>query len=488
MSLNDQIQGMPKKGDRKFIFKEGVRYRHMTGKDPIVFRLLPSYDAQNQDASTSVLPFALPDGQLTDWGRVLYICRFIGHGKGGFGSRQDLLSLRSFASQGQEVFCPLEHLLKAISQMPQDWGYLTEDQGEQGAKYRERASFSRPTAHFIANIWDLNKPAVGVQIGCFTSSACNALVDGKTGLVFQRNNVPDEVIQQNYLLQYAVGDLTDPVKGPALICSKGDNNGEFSKYQVILALDGQNRVVTRPVGPDMLQQRYNMGAPDTFLNIPTEQDLVDGLVGLLNMRSPGGYHEYALLKQVFPQFRVPEPPAAPAASSTIPSAGFGGSPAAAAPGIPGMVAPQVSGPVSPAAGGIPGAPPSAGIPGTVPATPAAPVAPVVVPTAPVAAPVAPVAPVEDNLPGLGPAAPAAAPVAPAAPAPAAVPSAPASEASGAAANMAAAGGTPAPEAPAAATPAMPAAPAAPVAPGDDVAPAGGFNRADFLSRIETMGK
>lgn len=502
MDLNEQLRGMPSKGDRKFIFKEGVKYKQMTGKDPVVFRLMPAYDPNNPNAATSILPFATPDGSLTPWARIVYISRFVGHGKGGYGSRKDLVSLRSFAESGQEVFCPLEHLLKTISQNPNDWGYLMEeDKTATDNKYKERASFSRPTTHFLTNVLDINRPELGVQVGTFSTSATSALVDPRTGLVFQRNNVPVEVIQQNYLLQYAVGDLTHPQTGPVLICQKDGKQGEYSKYQVILALDGNNRVVTRPIDGNTLAGRYNMAAPTTFIHVPTEQELVDDLVSLLNMRSPRGYHEYALLREAFPQFRVPEPPSAPAASYTVPGASFGGSPIAngmvpgAAPSIPGMA------PSTP--GMVPGSMPSVPGYGPAPAAPAAPAyaqPPAYAPAAPAYAP----PPAAYTIPGMPPpvvpgyapapvAAPAAAPAyspppaAPAyapvpgyAPAPAAAPAVP-SEVAQPLANMAAAAA-----APAAAYP--PAAPAAtePIAPGDSVG--AGFDRGAFLTQLSQMGR
>jgi hypothetical protein len=99
----------------------------------------------------------------------------------------------------------------------------------------------------------------------------------------------------------------------------------MSAYIVQLAKDGAGRQLKRPLDDGLLGQRYNMANPDSFINIPTDEDLVNSLIQLLNARSPKGYHEYALLRMALPEFRIPEPPSAPAASHVV-SGGFGQNP------------------------------------------------------------------------------------------------------------------------------------------------------------------
>jgi hypothetical protein len=447
MGLNNQVKSAASGGsDRKFIFKEGIHYRHMTGKDPIVFRILPSFNPNDPNPATSYLPFMLPGDVLSDWGSVLYISRFIGHGKGGNGTRQDILSMRTGADK--ETFDPLTHLHKAISQMSADWGYLLEDVKDPTGKVRERAAFSKPLPHFICNVWDFNKPTAGAQLACFTSSAYMSMFNAKTGLVYLRINLVDEsILQQNYLAAYAVGDLTDPVNGPALLCAKGNDNGEYSKYVVTLAQDQNGRIIKRVLGQDLLAQRYNLSQLDTVVNIPTEEEVIQALVGVLNMRGPHGYHEYSLLKQAFPTYRIPEPPAAPGAMPTVQS-GFGANPAPIA---------QVA-PAAPVAAAVSSAPP--------------PPLSYAMPT--VGAPLRPqMAPVVSSLPPPPYVPPVAAPVAPVAPV--GVPAV-----------------TPSPEAMAAAANAVAAQPQVvlpnqltPVAPGDDVG-VKSFNKNDFLGRLQQM--
>jgi len=326
MGLNDQIQNRQSGGGgRWFVFQENIPFKHMTGDGAHVFRIQPAFDPNNADPATSCIPYIATDNKLTDWARLLYIGRFIGHGKGGFGTRQDLLSLKSFDSNAS---CPLFELQRAIQAMSSDWGYLMEEDREQGG---ERKPFSRPIEHLICNIYDLNERSKGNQIACFSKSATDALIDSDKGLAFQRVARPQAELEANYLAGYAVGDLTDPTNGPALVSQKEAKvgKGSYAGYGVNIACDAQNNIIFEALTTELLAGRYNMVLPETFLNVPTEESLVLALVHLLNTRSPKGYHEHALLREVFPTQNVPEPPAAPAGTSTAPT-GFGGFPAAPA--------------------------------------------------------------------------------------------------------------------------------------------------------------
>ena len=407
MGLNDQSKSLSNnRGPRKFIFKDGVRFTHMTGKDARLFRLLPAFDPNNANPATSWWPSVDPNGNLTDFAIILHVVRFVGHGKGGGGARQDLLSLRTF---GDDRWCPLQHLYQFIQSDRDTWGYLLEDIGDKASKEKIRAAFGRATQQLVANVLDINQSTMGAQLGVFTQSATAAIIDRKDGLVFQPNASPDveEQIKRDYRYAYANGDITDPNTAPVLKCEKEDNKGEFSGYRVVVALDSKTRVMRRAVDQSILATRYNLMQCDTYLNVPTEEDLVNSLVTLLNGRSPAGYHEYALLKAAFPQFRIPEPPSmggSPVAAS-VPSAGFGPSmghaPAMGTMGaVPGGLPPSFgvpSAPVAPAP--VPSAPvpaaPAMGSyapPAAAPATTTSPLVPVM-PAAPVAAPVAAAEPV-----------------------------------------------------------------------------------------------
>ena len=319
MGFNDQVRNMAYGAEnKKFIFKDGVRFKRMGGKNPIVFRILPAFDPNNPNPNTSWMPMATPDGNLTEWGRVVNVYRYVGHGQ----SRKDILSLKGLV----DVPDPMEILLQTANAMP-EWAYLTKDVGE--GKSAIRKSIGRAAPHLLANVWDINQASRDVMLGVFATSAMKAIIDTKKGLVYQRTSLSEEYIKQNYLLQYATGDVTDPNEGPALCVAKGNDKGEMSDFLVYLQTDAQNRVIRRGLDQGQMAQRYNLANPQDFLEIPTEEDIVNQMIATFNMRSPSGYHEYALLRQAFPTFPIPEPPAAPAASNMV-AGGFGANPAAQA--------------------------------------------------------------------------------------------------------------------------------------------------------------
>ena len=344
MGLNDQSKTLNTgRGARKYIFKDGIRFSHMTGNDAKLFRLLPAFHPSSDDASRSWMPSIDEHGKLADFAMLLRVVRFVGHGKGGAGSRMDLLSLRTF---GEDRFCPLTHLWDFINSDIDTWGYLIKDQGKRGDKDIVRAAFSRTTSQLVATVLDINQTAQGTQLGVFTQSASAALIGPQDGLVFKPNAMPgvEEFIKQNYMYAYANGDLTHPTDGAVLKCEKEDGKGDFSSYRVVVALDASGKVMRRAIDMGHMQGRINLSKPTDFMNIPTEEDIVNSLVQLLNGRSPQGYHEHALLKLAFPQFRIPEPPAAMASYPSVGNMGFAPSPAYVQPttsAVPAFVPPAM---------------------------------------------------------------------------------------------------------------------------------------------------
>lgn len=397
MGLNDQSRSLSNHGARKYIFKDGINFSHMTGKDAKLFRLLPAFHPSSDDAAISWMPSIDQNGNLADFALLIKVVRFVGHGKAG-GTRMDLLSLKTF---GDEQFCPLTHLWEIINQDPATWGYLIKDIGKFGDKDQVRAAFSRTTSQLVANVLDINQTVKGVQLGVFTQSASAALIDRKDGLVFTPSAMAtDEQIRSNYLMAYANGDVTHPTDGAVLKCEKEDGKGDFSGYRVVVALDSHNRCMKRPIDQSHMKGRINLNKYAEYMNIPSAQDLVNSLIQLLNGRSPMGYHEHALLKLAFPQFRIPEPPTAMAAMPTVGNMGF--APSAAAPAgmagspVPAFVPPTMPG--NPAPAGMAPYPGNYAVPTVGPAA------------APVPAFVPPAFPIANMAPPPPPPAPAAAPV------------------------------------------------------------------------------
>jgi hypothetical protein len=196
------------------------------------------------------------------------------------------------------------------------------------------------------------------------------------GIMFTPNGMPgiEDMIKQNYLLQYANGDITNPTTGPVLMLER-DTASSFAGYRVSIATDAHTRSVCRAaVDPMIMQSRVHLQNFHEYLNIMEPQEMVDYLATILTERSPKGYHEYALLKMALPDFKVPEPPSAPAATNTIQS-GF--SPMPTPPVVP-TVAPVVPTVVPPTPTVVPPVPTVAPVVSTV--TPPIPTVTPVVPT------------------------------------------------------------------------------------------------------------
>lgn len=329
MGFNSQAQNLSSgQGNRTFLFQEGVKYRHMSGKDAISFRILPAINPQNPDLATSWIQSLDPDGNLTDWGSIIKVVRFVGHGSDGQ-YRRDLLSLRTFDTPETKQDCPLETLYRVIQEDLGTWGYLTKGIGDQKDPNRIPKAFDRLSSLLVANILDINQAHEGVKLGVFSVSATQKLISKTDGLIFQVNAAPgiEEFIKLNYMNKYANGDITDPTSGPVLVCLKVQGKGDFGSYGIQVQTNQQtHQVMRRPMDQSLMAQRYDLRDIKNVVNVPTEETLVQSLVELLNGRSPQGFHEFSLLRLAFPQHRIPEPPAAPGLSRVVQGTGFGGSP------------------------------------------------------------------------------------------------------------------------------------------------------------------
>jgi len=436
MAFNTMFSSLAGEGENsdKIFTLNGVKTKFMSGKQPIVFSILPALDPNNPDKRVSYLPSILPSNPptLSDWGNGAYVYRRLG--RGDWKERYDIVSLKSV---GEE--CPIEALRQAAKNDP-TWNYLLDD-GKFGDPNRIPAVLPPPRQFLFCNVFLPNEADRVAHVGIFSKSVANKLV-GENGLIFQPSpSATAEQIEANYLAAFANGDITAPQGAPAFIVEKGHDKGEMSGYELKFALDANRRVMRIPATQDIMATRYNLSDLRSYLNILSADQIVQILIRELNGRSPAGYHEYALLKMVFGgRYQIPEPPAAPGAVNTV-QAGFV--------------------PEQPAAAPVPAAPVPAPAPvpqGASAAQTAVPVAaPAAVPVTQSAVPVAPV-PV---------AAPAAVPVTQTA-----VP--PAANEAGAAFAAAVAAGAAAP---------VPAAPQPQVV-GDPV-PA--FNKEEFLARLAKGG-
>jgi hypothetical protein len=189
---------------------------------------------------------------------------------------------------------------------------------------------SYPKAQLIANVWVIsgqNADLAQSRLALFTSGLTNSMINKQTGLLHQKStNIPPELMAQNYTYAYLHGDITSPMNSPILVVQKENvkskkKDGKDMRAYVAKpeTCNSQTNAQFAVIPQEVMASRYDISNPETFLNIPTEESLIESLVAVLNRRSPTGIHEYALLRQVFPTHRIPEPQAAPAASTTVQS-------------------------------------------------------------------------------------------------------------------------------------------------------------------------
>lgn len=319
MGFNSMFASLSGEGENsdRIMTKNGARIKWMTGKQPIVFTILPALDPTNPDKRTSYLPSIIPTeggDSLSEWGNYAWVTRGIGHGE----SYKDLASVVMLKmNRNDDTVCPLSMVYATIKANP-EWQYLTDD-GKFGDPNRKRAVLPLPRLMMFANVYVKGEEEKGAQIGIFSNALAKKIM-GKDGLVWQRDpRATDEQIAQNYLSAYANGDITDPNNAPAFCVEKGHDKGEMSAYEFRYALDAQRRIIHIPASQDVMATRYDITNKEEYLNILTPDQTVQLLIRELNGRNPStGFHEYALLREALgSMFQIPEPPAAPAATHTI---------------------------------------------------------------------------------------------------------------------------------------------------------------------------
>jgi hypothetical protein len=388
MSFNDQVNNLSSRGGGFSVFKEGIKTKWLTGDSAVMFRIAPAYNYNDKDAAGNInpygfVPFRMPDGSLSAWGGIMHLTRYAGHGTGKTAQRKDILSPLTFGEQGA-TFCPMSVLYTTCARYP-EWQYLIEDKKDANKRPIERAAVTRPNEALVMNIVELSGTAMPeIILGLATKSSLDSMLSvHKNGLFCQRaNNVSDDMIKANYLCQWACGDVTDPTSGPVVYITKSKDKGEYSSYQVGLAETPQRTIRRYPIEPALLGQRYDLSNMRRILDVKTDEEIVMTLVTLFNGRSPQGHHEYEVLKLAFGQyFKIPDAPAAPAASPTAsgvnfsaqgvgfgappvpPVNNFGPGPAAGPVGVPATGFPPPAAPVNAfGPGPVNAQPPAAAVP------------------------------------------------------------------------------------------------------------------------------
>lgn len=324
------------------IYRDGVTLCRLKGDQPVVFRVLPAFpphkvvdgkmiDTQSGEEipSDAWVPFIDEKGQFFDWVAEIRVAGYVGHGD--WKQRRDVvsrLSLCTFDENGnrERVEDPYWELQQYVrNHANATWGYLQKGIGEWGSKDRQGPVLPFLSRRYLMNIVrmdDLTK----VQLGeLSTTSAADALL-GDDGLAMAPNkHATDEMVQADYLNAYDNGDFTDPVSGKVFVIEKDldSGKGSASPYKVSFASQF-DRVKRRTVYQTAdvakhLSGRYDLCDIGSIVKIPTCEEQVKQLVGLLNGRDPTGeFHEYSLMKEAWAECGheewaalVPDPPAAP---------------------------------------------------------------------------------------------------------------------------------------------------------------------------------
>lgn len=170
----------------------------------------------------------------------------------------------------------------------------------------------------LMNILDIDAQDRGSQVGEFSHNAAKSLFDKASGIMWTPNpQFTEDLNELNYMQQFVYGDLTCPEYGLVLRLER-DTSSPVGGYRVNIDTDETRRAYRWPIGEDVLASRANLADITSVVNEQSGQEIVDTLVTLLNQRSPAGYHEFALLKLALgDEYKIPEPPSAPGAMSTV---------------------------------------------------------------------------------------------------------------------------------------------------------------------------
>lgn len=299
-------------------YKQGVRVKFPKKSPPLRVQILPAYNPNDPANAQGYVP-CLIGGQPTSWFGMIQSAKFVGHGD--WKSTLPILSLSSFESAEP---CPYQRLLDYCKNNP-DWKYLVTKTGRFGSADYKDAVLKPIKSVLLLNIVDVDDPGKGVQILETSYSVASNLLSEETGIVFQRNiqleNYPDAAaaLAKDPMLAYANGDITNPGRAPVFVIELPPvKAGQFGAgYTARIEVSGGQ--VTRRTASDIeLASRYHLDDPESFLNIPTGQDIVNTLVTLLkgHKNAMGVDETCAISEAVGDAYRV-STVSAPGASATV---------------------------------------------------------------------------------------------------------------------------------------------------------------------------
>ena len=299
MGINEQLK-LGGGGGSASTFAKEVKFRYMSGKEVIPFRILPSFPrghVPGQGDPMAWVPFRLDENTLTDWCIYIFIARNVGHGSA-YPARRDFVSVLNFPDGGECIFTKLYHAAKSNP----EWRYLTVETLD-GSGKKERAPLTLPTRMLVCNIVDIEKAPHICTLGVMTIGAAYSFLNPQKGWAYMPAvNVPAEVRGANPMAAWYLGDFTDPNQGIRFKMVKGTKNGDMSAYEAELEKDSYGRVSMHTATVEQMRGRYNLVDTSSYLNRQSDTEIVEGLTQVLNGVSPSGKHEYEFLRMVLPEF------------------------------------------------------------------------------------------------------------------------------------------------------------------------------------------
>ena len=261
-------------------YKDGVKVRFPTKNSSLRFQILPAYDSKHPEKLNGFV-LSLLDRKLTAWLGMIQAARSVGHGERE--SQVSILSLDSFV--GKEK-CPYRRLIEYCNQS-EDWRYLL------GSKKSTNCILQPLKRKLLLNIVDFDEIDKGVQIGEFSYSIAEYLLNEEFGLVFQPNA--------------SLGDITNPINGPIFVAELPlDRKGKPTAGYNLRVDEKDGQIIRRSASNAELEARYHLDDPESFLRIPTGQEIVDALVGVLKgHKNKLGIDETCAIKEAVGQdYRV----------------------------------------------------------------------------------------------------------------------------------------------------------------------------------------
>ena len=307
--LNSVIDGIKEEtggGSKYALFQDGIDtydLRPKKGGAAQQFWLLPGVDARNGTPSTDPNSWFhhIEDPATNKLNPALgSFARF--HHDVGHGSWKDKETITSLQNWGET--CPAD-LVYQYALNNAKWKYLTESVKREGDKYASTI-FRAAEPVWMLNIVmpaEVHGQAPSHKLAKVKRSTLTALAN----CITQQAAVPDNILEQNPMARYVVGDVTNPGQNLMLEVSMPP---KAKAHQINYFATPEGTAVYMDFTA-MLPNRYPVYDLDQILLKPSPQDTVDKLGRVLNGRAPDGTHEYQLLHEALGALDVslPEVPA-----------------------------------------------------------------------------------------------------------------------------------------------------------------------------------